>query len=94
MTGNDLWGKLPEYSVDTLVVKILPKSLYLARGKYVYFVLQDGRQKWWENNFWENSTDDCRYPGGKKFQEFLRIKCFCVLRRNSRWPYKITAKRF
>ena len=30
--------------------------------------IQDGRQKWWENNFCEKSPVDCRYHAGQKFR--------------------------
>ena len=41
------------------------------RGKCVfafYTEIQDGRQKWWENDFWETVADDSVYTlGGQKF---------------------------
>ena len=64
---NDLWDKSPVHSGDTLWVKKIRRNRSVShrfRDKCVfafYAEIQDGCQKWWENNFWENSPVESAY---------------------------------
>ena len=74
--------KSPVYSADTLEVKHFVKITISHRFQdkcifAFYAEIQDGRQKWQENNFWEKLPDDCRYPGSQKFhQNHSILHCF------------------
>ena len=65
-----------------------------------YAEIQDGRQKWQESDFCEKSSV---HPADTlRVQNFFQISlshtvsemCFCVLRRNLRWPLKMAGKWF
>ena len=61
---NDFWGKLPVDSPDTLQIKnfieiTLSHSVSeINTFSAFYAEIQDGRQKWQENDFWEKSPVD------------------------------------
>ena len=67
-----------------------------------YTEIEDGRQKWQENNCWEKSLIDS--AGSLWVKNFVKIALsgsvfeinvfLPFLRRNSRWPPKVAGKRF
>ena len=66
-----------------------------------YAEIQNGHQKWQENDFGEKSpVDSADNLQVKNFVEIAlsrsisEINGFYVLRRNSRWPPKVTEKQF
>ena len=66
-----------------------------------YTEIQDGCQKYQENDFWEKSPVDSAVPWGvKKISEITlsptvsEINTFFILCRNLRWPQKIVGKEF
>ena len=74
------------------------------RDKHIFAFkaeIQDGRQKWRENDFWEKlPVDSADILWIKIFVEIAlshfvcEINVFCVLCRNSRWPPKVAEKSF
>ena len=38
-----------------------------------YTEIQDVRQKWQQNDFWQKVSDDCVHPASPNFSEVLRI---------------------
>ena len=86
-----------------MAAKILTKSLISLcfQDKRVCAFkaeIQDGRQKWRENNFWEKTEDTLRVKNfcrNRSISLLSEINAFfCILRRNSRWPPKVAGKRF
>ena len=66
-----------------------------------YAEIQDGRQIWRENDFWEKSPVDSTVTLGVKNFNKIALSCtvteinaFCVLHRNSRYLQKWRKKRF
>ena len=66
---------------------------------WFYIEIQDGHQKWQENDFWEKlSVDSVDSLWVKNFIEITlshtvsEIYAFLVLCRNSRWPPKMKGK--
>ena len=95
MAGKQFWEKWSLDSADTLRVKGLSKLIYVAlflRCVFAFYAeIQDGRQKWQENNFWEKvASRPCRYAVGPKFIEITlarsvsKTNAFLLLHRNSR----------
>ena len=64
MAGKTILGKeLPDNSADTWGIKnfteiALPRTVSEINTFLHFTQTQDGCQKWWENNFRENSSDD------------------------------------
>ena len=92
---------LSVHSPDTLGVnnfdEITLSCTVSERNAFLCFFakLQDGRQKWQENDFREKSPADCSYPVGQKFRQnhfILQIEanlCFFHFWQkceNSKWP--------
>ena len=50
MAGKQFLGNVGVHSADTLCVKNFVEWVFVF-----YAEIQDGRQKWRENNFWEKS---------------------------------------
>ena len=79
---NDFWGKLPEDSAVTLWVKNFVEKIILScsvSGDKLVFAfnteMQDGCQKWRENDIWEKSpVDSANTLWAKNFAE-IALSC-------------------
>ena len=73
MSGKRFWGKvtsrLCRYPLGQKFCRNRSTSLcYRDKCIFAFYAeIQDGRQKWRENDFWEKSPVDCRYPVGQNF---------------------------
>ena len=73
---NDFWKKSPVNSGDTLAIKnsneiALSRIVSEINGFFAFHAeIQDGQQKWQQNNFWEKSSvvSADTQPGGPKFR--------------------------
>ena len=73
MAGKLFWGRWEDDSADTLGVKNVAEIAFsgtISKKNVDFFFsfyteVQDGHQKWWENDYWENVASTlCRYTGG------------------------------
>ena len=71
----DFWEKSPVDSADNLQVKnfveiALSHSISEINRVFAFYAeIQDGRQKWWKNNFCgKNASRLCRYPADQNFR--------------------------
>ena len=82
--GKTIFGKICQQTLRRVCgSKISSKSLYLTRlSRYMRFCIfyaeiQDGCQKWWENNFWEKTLVD--YIDTLRVKNFVEITLSCTV---------------